>query len=126
MEVSTKILSDEQIDILQNDPDHDVKNFLWSQEKLVYHDKLQWILAYDPKENVPSNRAPKLKVMERDRDISEDMLYTFVELGPLNYKKLIFDGRLHFGKKEDGSFIEVVRDKIYYDRRYHKEYLYSG
>ena len=64
--------------------------------------------------------------MERDKDINEDMLYTFVELGPLNYKRLIFDERLQFGRKEDGSFISVVRDKIYYDRRYMKEYLYSG
>lgn len=64
--------------------------------------------------------------MERDKDIDENMLYTFVELGPINYKKLIFEERLHLGRKEDGSFVPIVRDKIFYDRRYMKEYLYSG
>ena len=64
--------------------------------------------------------------MDRQRDIDENLLYTFVELGPLNYKKLIFDRRLTFGRKEDGSFVEIVRDKKFYDKRYMKEFLYSG
>lgn len=33
---------------------------------------------------------------------------------------------MKLGQKEDGSYIKIVRDKIYFDKRYQKEYLYSG
>ena len=33
---------------------------------------------------------------------------------------------MHLGQNEDGSHVKIVRDKIYFDKRYAKEYLYSG
>ena len=40
MEVSAKVLSDEQLETLQNDPSHDVSRFMWSEEEQKCHDEL--------------------------------------------------------------------------------------
>lgn len=40
MDVSAKLLTDEQLDKLQNDPSHDVSQFLWSEEERKCHDEL--------------------------------------------------------------------------------------
>ena len=55
------------------------------------------MLAYDPKANSPNNNTPKLLVDYREKDIDENLLYTHVELGPMNYRKMITQKMMHLG-----------------------------
>eukprot|EP00494_Astrolonche_serrata_P024007 UN24265 len=42
-------------------------DYHWSEEATLCHDELQWVLAYDPKDDSQFNRTPPLKVNSRDK-----------------------------------------------------------